>query len=319
MRKIISILLTMLLILSFAACDQQEPDNSQGGDGSSTTTEPPNSTENPSGIGDNDTSTGDNTSTDSSGGDDTSTRDDTSTDPSDDDKPAEKIKADVFHRDHYYEFIWDETNSSNGVLTISEYMTATAEDMAGMGLSGALTYKEEILTFDVTYTKSADGVYVAEGAVSTAASAVEGESAAAFIQMMKESLGDSQLDVLTGRVLDGEVLTNKEDIENFIWEFDTTVKVTFTVQNGEMVVTEYEKNYTSWGFQAPTKEICHIDNAVVRSFDEYERDVLVRISQYRENGIIEKTDYYSQGAVSSTTHYNENGDMIEDADKNGGT
>lgn len=298
MRKIIGILLTMLLILSFAACDQQEQDISQGGDGTSTTTEAPNSTENSSDTDGNDTSTGDNTSTD----------------PSDDDKPAEKIKADVFHRDHYYEFIWDETNSSNGVLTISEYMTATAEDMAGMGLSGALTYKQKILTFNVTYIKSANGVYVAEGAIATAASAMEGESAAAFIQMMKESLGDSQLDVLTGRVLDGEVLTNKEDIENFIWEFDTTVKVTFTVQNGEMVVTEYEKNYTSWGFQTPTKEICHIDNAVVRSFDEYERDVLVRISQYRENGIIEKTDYYSQGAVSSTTHYDENGDMIEDAD-----
>ena len=301
MKKLISILLVVLLALTFVACDEQNKDDKQSGDGTSVTTGNPDSTGDPTYTNENGDSTGDGTS----GGDDSQTN------PPDDDKPAEKIKTDVFHQDHYYEFVWKETDSSNGVLTISEYMIATADEMAGMGLSGELTYKQNILTYNVTYTKNADGVYVAEGAVASATSAVEGESAAAFIQKMKESLGDSQLDVLTGRVLDGEVLTSKEDIENYIWEFDNTVKVTFTVVDGKMVVSEYVKNYTSWGFEAPTKEVCHIENAVVRSFDEYERDELVQISTYRENGIIEKRDIYWEGNVSNTVNYDENGEEIE--------
>ena len=301
MKKLISILLVVLLALTFVACDEQNKDDKQSGDGTSVTTGNPDSTGDPTDTSGNGDSTGD----DTSGGDNSQTN------PPDDDDPAEKIKTDVFHEDHYYEFVWEETDSTNGVLTISEYMIATADEMAGMGLSGELTYKQNILTYNVTYTKNADGVYVAEGAVASATSAVEGESAAAFIQMMKESLGDSQLDVLTGRVLDGEILTSKEDIENYIWEFDNTVKVTFTVVDGKLVVSEYVKNYTSWGFEAPTKEVCHIENAVVRSFDEYERDELVQISTYRENGIIEKRDIYWEGNVSNTVNYDENGEEIE--------
>ena len=291
----------LLLALTFVACDEQNKDDKQSGDGTSVTTGNPDSTGDPTDTSGNGDSTGDGTSC----------GDDSQTNPPDDDNPAEKIKTDVFHRDHYYEFVWEETDSSNGVLTISEYMIATADEMAGIGLSGELTYKQTILTYNVTYTKNADGVYVAEGAVVSAASAVEGESAAAFVQMMKESLDDSQLDVMTGRVLDGEVLTSKEDIENYIWEFDNNVKVTFTVVDGKMVVSEYVKNYTSWGFGAPTKEVCHIENAVVRSFDEYECDELVQISTYRENGIIEKRDFYWDGNVSDTVNYDENGEEIE--------
>jgi len=141
---------------------------------------------------------------------------------------------------------------------------------------------------------------------------VEGESAAAFIKMTKEKLEDSKLDILTGKVLDGEVLTTKDDIENYIWEFDTKVKLTFTVKDGKLNITEYEKNYTSWGFKAPTKEVCHVENAVVRSYDEYEHNALVRISEYRANGVIEKTDYYSEGKITSTSEYDENGNVTSE-------
>lgn len=293
MKKMISILLVVLFALTFVACDDQNKDDKQSGDGTSVTTGNPDSTGNPTDTSGNGDSTGDGSSGD------------------DDDKSAEKIKSDVFHQDHYYEFVWEETDSTYGALTISEYMIPTADEMAGIGLSGELTYKPTILTYNVTYTKNADGVYVAEGAVASATSAVEGESAAAFIQMMKGRLGDTQLDILTGRVLDGEVLTSKEDIENYIYEFNNTVKVTFTVVGGKMVVSEYVKNYTSWGFLAPTKEVCHIENAVVRSLYEYESDELVKISTYRENGIIEKRDFYWEGNVSNTVNYDENGEEIE--------
>ena len=301
MKKLITILLVVLLALTFVACDEQNKDDKQSGNGTSVTTGKPDSTGGPTDTSGNGDSTGD----DTSGGDNSQTN------PPDDDKPAEKIKTDVFHQNHYYEFVWEETDSTNGVLTISEYMIVTADEMAGMGLSGEFTYKEAILTYNVTYTKNADGVYVAEGAVASVASAVEGESATAFIQMVKENLSDSQLDVLTGRVLDGEVLTSKEDIENYIWEFENTVKVTFTVVDGKMVVSEYVKNYISWGFEAPTEEVCHIENAVVRSFDQYERDELVQISTYRENGIIEKRDFYWEGNVSNTVNFDENGKEIK--------
>lgn len=304
MRKIISILLAVLVIMSFAACNQQEygataiaspnptniatatasPDSNDG----MPTTAVPNPTGTTPVVG-SPAPTGDGNK-----------------------QPAGKIKTDVLYGEVYYEFAWEETDSSKGTLTVTEYRIATADQTASAGLSGSITFKEEIRTYNVSYTKSKDGVYVAEGAVASVAASVEGESAATFIQMMKATLDDSNYAVLIGRVLDGEVLTSKEDIEGYIYEFDSMAKVTFTVENGKMVVSEFEKNYTSWGFMAPSKEILHIENEVVRSSEEYENNELVRIEYYRENGVIEKEDYYFEGEISSTTLYDENGDEIYD-------
>lgn len=300
MKKLISILLVMLLALTFVACDEQNEKDSQNGDGTTITTGTPDSTGNPSDTSGNGDSTGG----------DTSSGDNLQTNPSDDNKPAEKIKANVFHQDHYYEFAWEETDGTNGVLTIAEYMTATADEMAGMGLSGALTYKQNILTYNVTYSQGADGVYIAEGAVVSVASAVEGESATAFIQMMKEGLGDSQLDILTGRALEGEALTAKDDIENFLMRNDCTVKVSFSIKDGKMVVSEYETNYIVWGPLVPIKEVCYIQNDVVRTYEKHYDGALDSITAYRENGIIEKCDTYYEGKISYTVNYDENGDEI---------
>lgn len=230
--------------------------------------------------------------------------------PSDDPAPAEVIKADVLHEDIYYEFIWEETDGANGVLTVSEYMVATADEMAELGLSGDLTYKAYIVTYNVTYEKSADGVYVAEGSVVSAASAVEGASADAFIQMMKSSLEEP--DGVDGRVLDGEVLTAKEDIESFLMRNDSTVKVTFSVQNGNMAVSQYECNYIVWGPLVPVKDVCHIQNDVVRSWEEHYDGELESITTYREDGTVERCDSYWEGEVSNTVRYDENGDEIEE-------
>lgn len=244
-------------------------------------------------------------------------------------KPVGKIKADVLCDDDHYEFVWEEKDATNGVLIVSECMTATADEIASVGLSGTLTAKES-LTYNVTYSKGTDGVYVAEGAVASAAMSIEGECADEYIKKVKESLEDSKLDILTGRVLDGEVLTNKEDIEDFIGEDDKKVKVTFTVENGKMVVSEYVDNYIRG---ERIKEVYHIENDVTRSCEEYESDELVRKLTYRENGNtekiedfregklkyaeyydengnIERTDYYTNGELTSTEYYDENGNII---------
>ena len=128
--------------------------------------------------------------------------------------------------------------------------------------------------------------------------------------MMKEGLDDSQLDVLTGRVLDGEVLTAKADIENFLMRNDCTVKVSFSVASGKMVVSEYETNYIVWGPLVPIKEVCYIQNDVVRTFEEHYDGALESIATYRANGIIEKRDSYYEGEISYTVNYDENGEEL---------
>lgn len=216
----------------------------------------------------------------------------------------------ILHSDMQYEFQWVAVDDTKGMLTIATVLTASAEEMEGMGLSGSLVYRPEIRTYEVSYTKTDAGVYTVSGAIVSVAASVKGESAEGFIQMMKQSLGDSKLDEMTGRVLDGEVLTQKEDIEWLIWEYDVTVQATFSVQDGKMVVAAFEKSYTSWGFMAPTKEIAIVENGVVRRYDEYEENVLVRVSEYRENGTMLKCTYYYEGEISNEIHYDENGDEI---------
>ncbi len=293
MKKAISIFFVVLLVVSLVACNEQKKDASQSGNGTTDTTDT--------------TDTNDTNDTTDDTENDTSGDDDSQINPPDDDKPAEKIKANVFHQDHYYEFVWEETDSTNGVLTITEYMTATPDEMASIGLSGELTYRRDIFTYNVTYSKSGDGVYVAEGAIVSAASAVEGESAAAFIQMMKDSLSDSKQGNLIGRMLDGEVLTAKDDIENYLMRNDCTAKVTFSVKDGKMVVSEYETNYIVWGPLVPVKEVCYIQNDVVRTYEEHYNGELESVTSYDENGKIEKFDNLEDN-TSNTVPHDKNGD-----------
>ena len=210
------------------------------------------------------------------------------------------------------EYKWVETGWNTGVLTVAEVMELTAEETPMLGLTGALKISTTILTFDVTYTKTSQDTYVVQGAVSSASAAVEGESAAAFIEIMKSIQDDTQLGKLTKRVLDGEVLTNKEDIENYIWVLDLSIKATFSVANDKLSMQEIEHNYVSWGFQTSTKDVLRVTNSVVREFEEYENGVLLSISYYRANSIIERTDYYYEGKVSSSTYYDEAGNPIQE-------
>lgn len=212
------------------------------------------------------------------------------------------------------EFTWTDLGNNRGYIAAASVVRADAEQMGQMGLTGTLTVKHEIRTYEVTYTKEAQGVYVAEGAIISAAASVEGESAAAFIEMMKANLGSSKLDELTKRTLDGEVLTKKDDIENFIWMFDCTLKLTFTVENGKLVVRECEQNYINWGFLEQKKEIYRITDNVIRVYEEYTKGEIECIFYYRTSGVIEKADYYYEGKISYTTFYDEAGNPIQDTE-----
>ena len=153
MKKAISILLAVLLVASLVACVEQKKDASQGGNETTDTTDTTDTGDTNDTTGDTEDDTSDNTDDDKP--DDT---DDDKSDDTDDNKPVKKIKTDVFHQDHYYEFVWEETDGTNGVLTITEYMTATPDEMASVGLTGELTYRRDILTYHVTYSKSADDI-----------------------------------------------------------------------------------------------------------------------------------------------------------------
>lgn len=314
MKKMICMLLVTLILVSLAACELPVNDGSSL---SGTTSSAPDQlsseggTDPTSSVGKPTIPSASSTAPTTPSVPSTSSAPSAPSAPSDsDDKPAANPQASVVYEDVFLEFIWTEIDDSNGILQIAEVAHFPGELLESVGLTGTLTYKPEIVSYAVTYTKTADGVYVAEGAIQSVAASVEGESAEAFIQMMKQNLDDSKLDEMTGRVLDGEVLTAKEDIEWLIWKYDTCAKVTFTVVDGVLTVSEYEQNYISWGFQAPTREVFHVENGVVRAYDEYEDDELVRIMEYRENGVIEKEIYYWEGEVSSTTYYDENGEEI---------
>lgn len=298
MKEYIALMLTFLLMLSLAACVENPGEGSTAPSFSSTAGSTASTSQNGNQTDPSQSLT--TVPTTSSSGVPTGG----------DEEPETAPNAMILHSDTQYEFQWIAIDDTKGMLTIATVLTASAEDMEGVGLSGSLVYKPEICTYEVSYTETDAGVYTASGAIVSVAASVEGESAEAFIQMMKQSLGDSKLDVMTGRVLDGEILTEKEDIEWLIWEYDVTVQVTFSVQDGKMVVAEFEKSYTSWGFMAPTKEIAHVKDGVVRRYEEYEQDELMKVTEYRENGVILKCTYYYEGKVSNEIHYDENGDEI---------
>jgi hypothetical protein len=194
-------------------------------------------------------------------------------------------------------------------------MTATADETASVGLTGALRVEPEIMEYTVSYTKGADGVYEATGNISAVSAKVEGESAKGFIDLTKMGLDDSNYSQLTKRVLDGETLTAKADIEAYLMAIDAKLMIKFSVQGDKLSITSFENIYTSWGDRIPSNDTFRIADDVVRAYDEYENNKLVCSSTYRSTGIIEKMEFYSDGKVNGTIYYDENGEAKE-SDKN---
>lgn len=210
-----------------------------------------------------------------------------------------------------YEITWIAIDGTKGTIEITSSDTATEEDLEGSGFNAPLTMKETV-SYDVTYTKDAQGVYTATGADAAVEMTIEGADAAAFKQAMIAVYEQEEDDLskLTVRALKGEKLTG-ENVQKYTYEIDGTIEITFTLEDGEMTVQEFTKTYTEWGSMTPIKEVYKIEAGVLRVVEEYEREELSKRTYYRANGVIEKEVYYYEGKESGVTNYDENGEEIE--------
>ncbi len=182
-----------------------------------------------------------------------------------------------------YDFEWTKTDDTTAKLELSETMVAPEEILEQLGYDGSLTMKD-IKIYDLTYTKDENGVFTAEGNVTSVKMILEGECAEEFKTSMKESLGDSKLDEMHGRLLDGEILTVKEDIENYTWRFDEKIKLTFTINDGKLVIDTYEEIYTEWGTLSAIRAVFTVENNVRATLLRYENGELVETVEFDDIG-----------------------------------
>ncbi|MBR6681464.1 MAG: hypothetical protein IKL40_00585 [Clostridia bacterium] len=310
MKKLLSILLAIFVILSFAACGQNSV-NEADDDETKATDKSDKDEKETTGSGD---TTGDQNGDDtpeSTTGGGSSNETPNGNGGGSSAEAIKSLKSVVKYDGSLIEFTWTQKDASNGIMAVSHVMTATADETASVGLTGALRVEPEIMEFTVAYTKGADGVYEATGNISAVSAKVEGEAAKGFIDLTKMGLDDSNYSQLTKRVLDGETLTAKADIEAYVMAIDAKLKIKFSVQGDKLSITSFENIYTSWGDRIPSNDTFRIADDVVRVYDEYENNKLFCSSTYRSNGIIEKMEYYSNGEVIGTTYYDENGEAKE--------
>ena len=208
-------------------------------------------------------------------------------------------------------FIWTAKDANFGTIEMSEAITATEEDLKDTDLKAPLVYKPEITTFTTFYTVDAEGNYVAEGTINMIRSSVEGESADAYIKMLTENIGNSKYEQATLKVLEGGILLETAEIEAYIGERDTTFKVTFTVKDGVMNITEFVRSYTLISSKRAVRDVYKIENGTIRLIESYKNEALDSLISFRADGTIEKESKYSNGEVVSVTEYDEKGNKIE--------
>ena len=294
MKKLLAILLVALMVVLMASCGNKK--DSGNGDVSSTgsTTSNESTVSNPS-----DTSVPVNSSDVAS-----STESEVNTTPS---KLSATIKGEPLSE---YEIVWDETDETKGVIEFAEIMHAPEDSLKQLGFKAPLSLKG-IEKYNVTYTKEGD-TYTVSGTISAVKMSIIGPSADKYIKMAKEGLEDSELDKMTAKVLDGETLTKKEDIENFTWQYNTKIKVVFTLNDGKVTVKSFSKEYTEWGTMDELKEVYTVNNGVVRVVDTYNGGELANRVNYRADGTKEKETYYNDGEVSNVVNYDKDGNVIEE-------
>ncbi len=215
-----------------------------------------------------------------------------------------------------YEFKWVPTDETTGVLTMSEVISATEEDIAmlhqmGIAGDGPLEIRNPISDFQVTYTVDANGVYTVEGPIKALSISVTGGSIAdAFIQWSKDQYADpDEIEQVLLRMLDGEVITDPDDIEQFTYEIDSSIKVTFSLENSKLKISRFDKRYTVWGAGATVSDEYYVENDVIRKFVEGDGYGMGSYTyEYRSDGSLEKElGYSSIGTLSSVTYYAEDG------------
>ncbi len=285
--KKLSLFLALILVLTcavFAACgDETKKDDSDKTESTASETESTASgdgsvADGESSVADDETSKDDATSTD----DEASTDDETST--GDEENGDEYMSFEMKCGDYIYVIKLLETDSEEGVFEFYETSVAGEEELAMMGMSGTLSMSD-ITAFKATDIKTSETSIVITGAPTSVRSEFKGEAAETFKSLYKSMFEgeDDPLSQLTLRLLDGEVLEG-EDIDNYTYLIDQTFEIEFSLENDELVITQFTRHYTSWGFLTPTKDVCTVENGIVRSILTYEEDELVYEEYYDENG-----------------------------------
>lgn len=326
MKKLLAIVLAMMVMLSLVACgedsdgkgaentdapsqsnaagndisdpsEKPESDDNGAGDENNSETEGEDSSEG----ADDETASPDNTEENAQSGNATAAPDDTTQGDENDSKS--EIKAVIKHTPKKeLEFIYVPTDADSGVLKVADVNIADEKDLAGLGFKAPMALKD-IAIYNVTFVKSADGVCVVEGTISGATSKIEGESAAEYLEMFKQKVDtSSETNKLMYRVISGEVLTEKAEIEKYTYEINSTIRLSFTEEKGVMTVKEYSKSYTEFGSQRNVKESYEIKDAVIRGINEYEDEKLEMRCEFRADGTKEKEIYYDENGDIYSSH-----------------
>ena len=201
-------------------------------------------------------------------------------------------------------FSFVDKGHGKGTLRVDTLMYAPEDQIEAMGYKAPLALVD-IKVFDVEVTNN-NGKYVVIGGISAVGMNFEGDAEA--VEFFRQSMiasnnGDSELDKLTVRALQGEILTG-EDIENFTWKTNEKIDANFEITGDKLTVTAFASEYTEWGTMDELAITFGIQDGAIRKEIVNNRGKLENIIYYRENGSREKEESYSEGIISAIDYYN---------------
>lgn len=162
----------------------------------------------------------------------------------------------TYELDHYeseaaqetYEFIFEKLDEANATVSVAEVI-----DYSSFGLD---VKEKDFLVYTVTYTyDDATDMYIATGNISSYYVVLEGTDAEAYLAMAREEPATSKYDELWHSTLEGEILTDADDIQRITFMIDASIKLTFLLDGNKLDVYEYESDYVEWGAGGNMKEI----------------------------------------------------------------
>lgn len=286
MKKLLALLLSVLMLVCFAAC---------GDDKESTE-----STESKT------------SSTESTGSTSSNTSSETASKESVENIVAGlnnmTIKSESNKR---FEVVFNKTDDTTGMLELSEVSTATTDELIQLGMSGSLElWSTEV--YNVTYTTANDGTVTVKGALSGFKMVIGGDAAAEYIALVNRTLGNSDEDKLTKKLLAGETLTNVADFKIMLGKEDVKIRLSYEMIDGKMIVRGFAKDHYNSRYEENIRVAYTVKDGTIRAKDNYENGFMERRYLYRADGTLKQEIRYYTDAEPDITNYDENGNVIFD-------
>lgn len=119
--------------------------------------------------------------------------------------------------------------------------------------------------------QAATSMYIATGSISSYYIELEGADAETYLAMAKQEPATSKYDELWHSALEGNVLTDAEDIQRITFMKDAKIKLTFKLDGDKLAISEYELNYSEWGTGDTMKELYAIalQEGTVKTYNKY--------------------------------------------------